>query len=101
MALASRSFGDCEQRAPMPDVELMEVGTAGIRLAQELLTPCDRLIIVDAMRRGDVPGTVYVVQVESVDVDGRGRPAPGRSIACAGGREGARLAACRGLHRRL
>jgi hydrogenase maturation protease len=54
-------------REPITDVELMEVGTAGIRLAQELLTPCDRLIIVDAMTRGGAPGTVYLEQVESVD----------------------------------
>ena len=59
-----------EQREPIPGVELMEVGTAGIRLAQELLTPCDRLIIVDAMSRGGVPGTVYVVRVESVESAG-------------------------------
>ena len=50
-----------------PDVDLMEVGTAGIRLAQELLTPYDRLIIVDAMTRGGRPGSVYVTEVESVD----------------------------------
>ena len=50
-----------------PDVDLMEVGTAGIRLAQELLTPCDRLIIVDAMTRGGAPGTVYVTAIESVE----------------------------------
>jgi len=49
------------------DVDLMEVGTAGIRLAQELLTPYDRLIIVDAMRRGGSPGSVYVSEVESVE----------------------------------
>ena len=49
------------------DVHLMEVGTAGIGLAQELLTPCDRLIIVDAMTRGGRPGTVYVTHVESVE----------------------------------
>lgn len=48
-------------------VELMEVGTAGIRLAQELLTPCDLLIIADAMTRGEAPGTVYVLDVDSVD----------------------------------
>ena len=48
-------------------VDLMEVGTAGIRLAQELLTPYDRLIIVDAMARGGAPGTVYVTAVESVE----------------------------------
>ena len=50
-----------------PDVELMEVGTAGIRLAQELLTPYDRLIIVDAMTRGGAPGSVYVTEVQGVE----------------------------------
>ncbi len=50
-----------------PGVELMEVGTAGIRLAQELLTPCDLLIIADAMTRGGAPGTVYVLEVDAVE----------------------------------
>jgi len=58
------------ERDPIADVELMEVGTAGIRLAQELLTPCGRLIIVDAMTRGGAPGTVYLERVESVDSTG-------------------------------
>ena len=49
------------------DVRLLYVGTGGIRLAQELLTPCDRLIVVDAMTRGGAPGSVYVLRVESVD----------------------------------
>ena len=50
-----------------PDhVTLLEVGTAGLRLAQELLTPCDRLIVVDAMARGGEPGTVYVLKVDDV-----------------------------------
>ena len=44
----------------------MEVGTGGLALAQELLTPCDRLVIVDAMTRGGVPGSVYVLRVEAV-----------------------------------
>jgi hydrogenase maturation protease len=55
------------------DVTYLEVGTAGLRLAQELLTPCDRLIVIDAMSRGGQPGTVYVLQVDEVaharDVD--------------------------------
>ena len=59
-----------QEREPIPGVELMEVGIAGIRLAQELLTPCDRLIIVDAMRRGGAPGAVYLVRVESVEAAG-------------------------------
>jgi hydrogenase maturation protease len=56
-----------ESERPLADVDLMEVGTAGIRLAQELLTPYDRLIVVDAMTRGGVPGTVYVSEVQSVE----------------------------------
>ena len=44
----------------------MEVGTGGLALAQELLTPCDRLVIVDAMTRGGAPGSVYVLRVEGV-----------------------------------
>ncbi|MEO7238073.1 MAG: hydrogenase maturation protease [Gemmatimonadales bacterium] len=47
-------------------VELLEVGTGGIRLAQELLGGYDRLIVVDAMTRGGTPGTVYALEVESV-----------------------------------
>ncbi len=46
------------------------LGTAGIRLAQELLTPYDRLVIVDAMARGGAPGTVYVVAVDAVEAAG-------------------------------
>ena len=49
------------------DVELLEVGTGGIRLAQELLGGYDRLVIVDAMTRGGRPGSLYVLAVESVD----------------------------------
>ncbi len=48
------------------EVELLEVGTGGIRLAQELLSGYDRLIVVDAMTRGGTPGTVYTLEVESV-----------------------------------
>lgn len=50
-----------------PGVELMEVGTAGIRLAQELLTPCGLLIIADAMTRGGEPGSIYVLEVDAVE----------------------------------
>lgn len=60
-----------EGSAPAGTV-LLEVGTGGIALAQELLTPCRRLVVVDAMTRGGVPGSLYVVQVEGVE--------PARSI---------------------
>ena len=53
-----------EQEGVGKDVTLLEVGTGGIRLAQELLTPYDRLIIVDAMNRGRPPGSVSVLAVD-------------------------------------
>ena len=56
-----------EQEGVGKDVTLLEVGTGGIRLAQELLTPYDRLIIVDAMSRGQPPGSVSVLAVDGVE----------------------------------
>ena len=47
-------------------LELLEVGTGGLWLAQALLSPCDRLIIVDAVNRGTGPGTLCVLKVEDV-----------------------------------
>lgn len=48
-------------------VELLDVGIGGIRLAQQLLGAYDRLIVVDAMRRGGEPGSVYVLAVSDVE----------------------------------
>ena len=45
----------------------LEIGTGGVALAQELMTPCDRLVIVDAMTRGGAPGSVYVLRVDGVE----------------------------------
>lgn len=53
------------ERLP-PGVTLMEVGTGGIRLAQELLSPYDHLIVVDAMTRGGTPGSLYTLRVDDV-----------------------------------
>jgi len=50
-----------------PGVALLEVGTGGVALAQALLTPVDRLIVVDAMTRGGQPGHLYVLRVDSVE----------------------------------
>jgi len=55
---AEGSFGD--------EVELMEVGTGGLRMAQELLGGYERLIVVDAMTRGGAPGELYVEEVQAV-----------------------------------
>ncbi len=47
-------------------IELLDVGTGGIRLAQELQSPFDCLIIVDAATRGGRPGSVYTLVVDGV-----------------------------------
>lgn len=55
------------EQAQLPaGVTLMEIGTAGMRLAQELLTPYDHVIVVDAMTRGGVPGSLYTLRVDDV-----------------------------------
>ncbi len=44
------------------DVRCVEIGIGGIALLHELSAPgVDRLVIVDAVRRGGSPGTVYVL----------------------------------------
>ena len=55
-----------ERGVASESVELLDVGTGGIRLAQELMTPYDRLIIIDAATRGGVPGSVYTLVVDGV-----------------------------------
>ena len=61
---------ELESSPPAPptgtEVRLVEVGTGGIWLAQELLSRWDRLVIVDAMTRGSAPGTLYVVKIDDV-----------------------------------
>jgi len=67
-------------------VEVVEIGIAGIRLVQELLTGYDRLIVVDAVQRGAAPGTLHVLAVDGVDGDPLIDPhaaTPERAIAMA------------------
>lgn len=59
--------------AGLPDgVRVAEVGIGGIALLHELQAGCDRLVIVDAVRRGGHPGTVYVLTPVL--------PAPGQAL---------------------
>ncbi len=55
-----------ERGVASDSVELLDVGTGGIRLAQELITPYDRLIIIDATTRGGAPGTLYSLIIDGV-----------------------------------
>ena len=45
-------------------VEVHETGIGGIALLQELMRGCDGLVVVDAVRRGAVPGTVFEIEPE-------------------------------------
>ena len=47
-------------------IELLEVGTGGIRLVQALADGYDQLVIVDAVARGVAPGTLCTLAVEGV-----------------------------------
>lgn len=49
-------------------VEVHEVGIGGIHLVQELLTPADGLIVVDAVDRDCPPGTLVVLRPDVPDL---------------------------------
>lgn len=48
--------------------ELLEVGIGGMELVFGLMNGCGRLVIVDAVRRGNPPGTIYVFQPSEADL---------------------------------
>ena len=47
--------------------EVIETGTGGIALLQELMAGCSGLILVDAVERGAPPGTVFYIEPEIDD----------------------------------
>lgn len=49
-------------------VKLYESGIAGIGLVQELMDGYEAVVFVDAVDRGDEPGTVYLLETEVPDV---------------------------------
>lgn len=58
VAVAGRLQGE-----PMPDgVKLADFGIRAVHLAYELLNGYDGLILIDAVSRGEAPGTVYVIE---------------------------------------
>ncbi|MCA1580942.1 MAG: hydrogenase maturation protease [Acidobacteria bacterium] len=53
----------------LPDgAEILEVGIGGMELVYELMNGCETLVIVDAVRRGHPPGTLYVFQPSEADL---------------------------------
>ena len=49
-------------------VRVEDYGIRGVHLAYELLEGYDLLVLIDALSRGDAPGTVYVLEPD-VDLD--------------------------------
>jgi hydrogenase maturation protease len=67
------------EAGPVPDgVTVMDFGTSGLDLAYELIRGYSALVLVDASRQGDVPGTLYVMEPERDDF--QGEVADGESI---------------------
>ena len=55
-----------------PAVDVSEVGISGVSMAQDLLDGYEALVLVDAMERGEEPGTLYVERAEVPDLEGYG-----------------------------
>lgn len=52
-----------------PEVDVTEIGISGVSMAQDLLDEYDAFVLIDAMERGEDPGTVYVERAEVPDLD--------------------------------
>jgi hydrogenase maturation protease len=51
-----------------PDVEVADFGIRGVHLAYQLMDGYDWLVLIDAMPRGERPGTVYVLEPDLAGV---------------------------------
>ena len=59
-----------ERGEPPRGVHLADFGTSGLDLAYEAMRGYDGLVLVDASRQGEAPGTLYVMEPTADDVDG-------------------------------
>lgn len=57
-----------ERLSDLPDgAEVIETGIGGIALLQELMAGCDGLVLIDAVDRGETPGTLFLIHPEVLD----------------------------------
>jgi hydrogenase maturation protease len=49
-------------RRPPPDVKVVDYGIRGLDLAYALLEPYETVVLVDAVSRGETPGTIYILE---------------------------------------
>ncbi len=52
-------------------MHVADFGTSGLDLAYEVMRGYDALVLVDVTRNGEPAGTLYVMEAESQDIDGR------------------------------
>src|SRR6476659_1328801 len=50
-------------------VEIKDFGTGGLKLAYDLMKGYDGLILLDASRRGEKPGTLYVIEPDENEIN--------------------------------
>jgi hydrogenase maturation protease len=56
----------------LPDgVTVLDFGSGGLALAYEVMRGYDGLVLIDVSRQGGAPGTLYVMEVDSDEVDGQ------------------------------
>jgi hydrogenase maturation protease len=52
-------------------VSVVDFGTGGLDLAYEVMRGYDALILVDISRQGEPPGTLYVMEADPDEIDGK------------------------------
>jgi hydrogenase maturation protease len=51
-----------------PDARVIETGIGGVALVQELMDGYDAVLVLDAVRRGGAPGTLYLLEPDLPDL---------------------------------
>ncbi|MGA2759914.1 MAG: hydrogenase maturation protease [Candidatus Cybelea sp.] len=54
--------------APIEDVKIEDFGIRGLHLAFELISGYERAFLIDAVPRGGVPGTLYVIEPDVAEL---------------------------------
>ena len=57
-----------EEKGSLQNVEINNVGTGGLKLAYDLMKGYDGLVLIDASRRGEEPGTLYIIEPNEQDI---------------------------------
>ena len=57
------------QRQYPEGVQIVDFGIRGMELAYTLLDDYDELVLVDAVQRGDRPGTLYLIEPDLADIN--------------------------------